>query len=190
MARRLEANFDRAVHESLQGVDLADLRGQLTSYLGDAHAIESQALQLLEQAPGIAGDSDRAKVFSDHLEETRSQQAAVEAPLETHGATPSRFKDALLRIGGVNLVGCLGAQPDTPPKLAGFAFAFEHLEVAAYELLQRVALLAGDPETVAHREADRDGRGRGDPGAVRAGAPNGAEGEGRARVSGAPRRSG
>ena len=148
MAGRLEANFDRAVHESLQGVESADLTGQLTSYLGDAHAIESQSLQLLEQAPDIAGDPDLAKVFNDHLEETRSQRAAVEARLEAHGATPSRFKDALLRIGGVNLVGFFGAQPDTPPKLAGFAFAFEHLEVAAYELLQRVALLAGDPETV------------------------------------------
>jgi ferritin-like metal-binding protein YciE len=158
MAGRLEANFDRAVHESLRDVDPADLPGELTNYLGDAHAIESQALQLLEQAPGLSGDSDLAKVFSDHLEETRSQQAAVEARLEAHGATPSRFKDALLRIGGVNLVGFFGAQPDTPAKLAGFAFAFEHLEVAAYELLQRVALLAGDPDTVriAKRIADEE----------------------------------
>ena len=37
----------------------------------------------------------------------------------------------LLRVGGLNVGGFFGAQPDTPLKLAGFAFAFEHLEVAA-----------------------------------------------------------
>jgi ferritin-like metal-binding protein YciE len=42
-----------------------------------------------------------------------------------------------------------GAQPDTPAKLAGFAYAFEHLEIAAYELLRRVAQHAGDADTEA-----------------------------------------
>jgi ferritin-like metal-binding protein YciE len=49
----------------------------------------------------------------------------------------------------VNLGGFFGAQPDTPAKLAGFAYAFEHLEVAGYELLARVAERAADAETVA-----------------------------------------
>jgi ferritin-like metal-binding protein YciE len=44
------------------------------------------------------------------------------------------------------------SQPDTPAKLAGFAFAFEHLEIAGYELLGRVADRAGDAETVALAE--------------------------------------
>jgi ferritin-like metal-binding protein YciE len=153
MADRLASNFDRAVDASLSIVESDDLEAQLTSYLADAHAIESQALQLLEQAPGIARESDLAKVFRDHLEETRSQQAIVAARLEAHGAKPSRFKDVLLRLGGVNVGAFFGAQPDTPAKLAGFAFAFEHLEIAAYELLQRVALRAGDEETV--RVAER-----------------------------------
>jgi ferritin-like metal-binding protein YciE len=41
------------------------------------------------------------------------------------------------------------AQPDTPAKLAGFSYAFEHLEIAAYELLSGVACRAGDTETEA-----------------------------------------
>jgi ferritin-like metal-binding protein YciE len=40
------------------------------------------------------------------------------------------------------------AQADTPAKIAAFAYAFEHLEVAAYELLKRVATRAQDEETV------------------------------------------
>jgi ferritin-like metal-binding protein YciE len=147
MAERLAAGFDRAVEASLREVAADDVGRQLGSYLADAFAIESQALQLLEQGEAIAGESELSKVFSDHLEETRSQQAAVRARIEARGERPSRFKSVLLRIGGVNLGAFFGAQPDTPAKLAGFAFAFEHLEIAAYEQLLRVARRAGDDET-------------------------------------------
>jgi len=147
MAERLAAGFDRAVEASLREVGADDLGGQLGNYLADAFAIESQALQLIEQGGAIAGESELRKVLSDHLEETRSQQAAVRARIEARGERPSRFKSVLLRIGGVNLGAFFGAQPDTPAKLAGFAFAFEHLEIAAYEQLLRVARRAGDDET-------------------------------------------
>jgi ferritin-like metal-binding protein YciE len=153
MAGRLEQGFDRAVDASLRAVAASDLGDQLARYLQDAYAIEAQALQLLRQAPALAGDPDLRKAFEDHLEETRSQQEAIEARLEAHGMRPSRFKSVLLRVGGVNLGGFFGVQPDTPAKLAGFAFAFEHLEIAAYEQLRRVAERAGDEETA--RVAER-----------------------------------
>jgi ferritin-like metal-binding protein YciE len=153
MAQRLEASFDRAVEASLREVDPDDIGKQLGKYLADAHAIESQALQLLEQGQAIAGEGDLKKAFADHLEETRAQQAAVQARLDARGERPSRFKNVLLRIGGLNLGTFFGAQPDTPAKLAGFAYAFEHLEIAAYEQLRRVAQRAGDEETM--RVAER-----------------------------------
>jgi ferritin-like metal-binding protein YciE len=157
MAERLAAGFDRAVDASLRDVASEDLDEQLDKYLQDAYAIESQAVQLLMASPLLAGDPDLRKAFEDHLEETRAQQAAVEARLSARGARPSRFKSVLLRVGGVNLSGFFGAQPgDTPAKLAGFAFAFEHLEIAAYEQLRRVAERAGDDETA--RLAERIAR--------------------------------
>src|SRR5207248_336512 len=110
-----------------------DLDERLVKYLADAHAIEAQAIQLLQKGPTIAGQSDLARVFSYHLEETRQQQAAVARRLEAHGSSPSALKDAALRIGALNWGAFFAAQPDTPAKLAGFAFAFEHLEIAAYE---------------------------------------------------------
>jgi ferritin-like metal-binding protein YciE len=147
MAERLAAGFDRAVEASLREVARGDLGNQLGKYLADVHAIEAQAVQLLEQGQAIAGDPDLHKVFTEHLEETRAQQAAVQARLHARGERPSRFKNVLLRVGGLNLSAFFGAQPDTPAKLAGFAFAFEHLEIAAYEQLMRVARQAGDDET-------------------------------------------
>jgi ferritin-like metal-binding protein YciE len=153
MAGRLADNFDRAVDASLREVDPGDLGEQLNKYLADAHAIEAQSIQLLETAPKIAGDAALAELLSTHLAETRAQQELLEERLDARGGSPSAIKDALLRVGALNLGGFFAAQPDTPAKLAGFAFAFEHLEIAGYEQLKRVALRAGDDETV--RAADR-----------------------------------
>jgi ferritin-like metal-binding protein YciE len=76
----------------------------------------------------------------------------VEARLEQRGSGPSKLKDAALRAGALNWGLFFAAQPDTPAKLAAFAYAFEHLEIAGYELLRRVALRAGDHETASLAE--------------------------------------
>jgi ferritin-like metal-binding protein YciE len=149
MGERLAANFDAAVKASLRAKDADAIESELASYLRDAHAIEAQAIQVLEAGPRIAEFGALGDVFREHLEETREQQRLVDARLEAHGARPSRFQNTAMRIGGLNIGAFFAAQPDTPAKLAGFAFAFEHLEIAAYELLIRVAERAGDAETVA-----------------------------------------
>jgi ferritin-like metal-binding protein YciE len=148
MKQRIAAHFDEAVEASLREVAPDDLEEQLVKYLADAHAIEAQAIQLLEKAPKIVNDRELAKVFEDHLEETRAQQEIVEARLHAHDASPNKLQDAAMRLGALNWGGFFAAQPDTPGKLAGFAYAFEHLEIAGYEELQRVADRAGDQETV------------------------------------------
>jgi ferritin-like metal-binding protein YciE len=147
MAGRLSERFDRAVEASLRDLQPDDLGEQLNKYLADAHAIESQAVQLLSLGPKIAGEPGLEAALSAHLDQTRAQQEAVHERLRLRGGRPSRFKDFAMRGGGVNLGGFFGAQPDTPAKLAGFAFAFEHLEIAAYAQLARVARRAGDEET-------------------------------------------
>ncbi len=152
MAERLAAGFDQAVEASLRDKNADDIDAELVSYLADAHAIEAQALQLLETGPDIAGFEALAQIFREHLEETREQQRLVGERLNAHDAVPSRLQSTGMRIGGLNVGAFFAAQPDTPAKLAGFAFAFEHLEIAAYELLRRIADRAGDPETVAVAE--------------------------------------
>src|SRR5918992_761370 len=116
MAERLAANFERAVEASLHGVGPEDLGEQLNKYLADAHAIESQAIQLLSLGPKIAGEFGLTGVLSIHLDETRAQQQAVLERLRLRGGGPSRFKDIALRGGGGNVGGFFGAQPDTPAK--------------------------------------------------------------------------
>jgi ferritin-like metal-binding protein YciE len=145
MADRLADSFDRAVEASLR--ELADDDAALDRYLGDAHAIEQQSMQLLQTAPHIVGDDQLAALFTDHLAETREHGRRIEERLAARDANPSMLKDVVMRTGGFNASGFFGVQPDTPAKLSGFAYAFEHLEIAAYELLCRVALRAGDMDT-------------------------------------------
>jgi ferritin-like metal-binding protein YciE len=152
MAERLAANWDGAVTASLEAVGRDDLDEQLNKYLGDAHAIEAQALQMLEKAVKVGGDPELVEAYSEHLEETKAHQGRVEARLEARGAKPNVLKDAAMRLGALNWGSFFAAQPDTPAKLAGFAFAFEHLEIAGYEQLRRVAERVGDEDTV--RAAD------------------------------------
>ncbi len=149
MAGRLEDGFDRAVQASLAEKDAEELGGELVGYLRDAHAIETQAVQFLKASVRIAGTAPLAEVLRGHLVETEEHRRLVEGRLAAHDARPSRLQDGALRVGGLNLAAFFAAQPDTPAKLAGFAYAFEHLELAAYELLGRVADRAGDLETVA-----------------------------------------
>jgi ferritin-like metal-binding protein YciE len=149
MMQRLESTFDRAVEASLREVGRDDLAEQLRKYLADAHAIEEQAIALLERGPKLAGSPTLARIYADHLDETRDHAEAVEARLNALGGDPSTLKDAALRLGALNWGAFFQAHPDTPGKLAGFARAFEHLEIGGYEQLRRVAERAGDEETVA-----------------------------------------
>src|SRR3954468_18734739 len=149
MAERLAGSFDIAVDASLEAVAGGDLESHLASYLADAHAIESQAIGLLERATDVAGDEELARAYAEHLEETRRHQELIEERLRAHGRGPSRFKDAAMRAGAINWSTFFKGHPDTPGKLAAFAYAFEHLEIGGYEHLLRVARRAGDQETVA-----------------------------------------
>jgi ferritin-like metal-binding protein YciE len=135
MARRLSELWDAALRDA----------GKLESYLADAHALEAQSIALLQRAPKVAGEL--APLFEEHLAQTREHMRALE-----QRAKPSALKDAALRLGGLNWSGFFAAQRDTPAKLAAFAYAFEHLEIAGYELLRRVAARDGDAETVALAE--------------------------------------
>jgi ferritin-like metal-binding protein YciE len=147
MGDRLAACFDAAVDAALRELDPDDLPKQLDKYLADAHAIEAQALVLLGKAPDLAGSPELASAYSSHRAQTEEHQQLVAARLDARGASPSKLKDAALSLGALNWGAFFGAQPDTPAKLAAFTYAFEHLEVAAYELLRRVAAKVGDEAT-------------------------------------------
>lgn len=153
MAGRIAAAWDEAVEQALAAIDPDDLGGQLNTYLADIHALEGQSQKLLEKAKEMDLPQGLSTTIAAHLGETEGHLERIERRLDDRGAAPSALKDASLRLGALNWGFFFGAQPDTSAKLAGFAYAVENLEVAAYELLLRVARRAGDGETVALAES-------------------------------------
>ena len=163
MRDRLASDFDTAVDASLRKIGKAPA-DTLDHYLADAHALEAQAIQLLKKGPRIAGDPVLAEIYEDHRAESEEHARLVERRLDAMGSSASAVKDAALRAGAVNWGLFFQSQDDRSVKLAAFVYAFEHLEIAGYELLQRVAERADDVATVqlTHRilKDERDMAGR------------------------------
>ena len=126
-----------------------DVHEQLLGYLHDAHSIEEQALAQLREAPKIAGSGGLAEAFSDHLTETEGHEQLTRRLLEGRDEGPSRFKDAVMAVGGKGFVWFARLQPDTPGKLAAHALSYEALEHGSYEMLARTAERAGEQDVVA-----------------------------------------
>jgi ferritin-like metal-binding protein YciE len=148
MMQRLEANVDQAVAASLREHPRDDVETLLRKYLADAHAIEEQAIALLERAPKLVEDQQLESIFSDHLAETRDHAELIQERLHSLGNDPSSLKDAAMRLGALNWGAFFQGHPDTPGKLTAFAYAFEYLEIGGYEQLKRVAQRVDDAQTV------------------------------------------
>src|SRR4051812_35147925 len=126
-----------------------DAKKELVKGLIRAHALEKQAIRLLEAAEHIAGDNEIAAIYRAHLLQTKEHERYVAERLDALGESPSRVRDAASQAGALAIGAVVQALPDTPVRLAQAAFAFESLEVATYRFLRGLAQRAGDPETVA-----------------------------------------
>ncbi len=120
---------------------------QLITYLKDAHALEQMSLQMTQAAAKATDDPQLHELFEHHHDETQEHERLIRERIEAHGESPSKLKD----IGGRFAAMGKGAEAmitsDTPGRLARDGYVQEHTEVAAYELLCRVAERAGDTQT-------------------------------------------
>lgn len=134
----------------------ADIEKQLIKYLTDAHAMEKQALLLLARGADIVGDEEVARIFRAHRLQTEEHERYVAERLEAHGQSPSKLKDLASQAGALGIGVITQVAPDTPIRLAATAYAFEHLEIARYQMIERLARRAGDEETVAVAQRIRE----------------------------------
>jgi ferritin-like metal-binding protein YciE len=124
------------------------LQDQLVKYLTDVHSSEQNAISALRSGADSVEDPELASVFREHLAESEEHERLVTGRLQALGGSPSVLKDVTQRGIAAVSGAVAGAAPDTAGKLAIQAFAFEHLEIASYRMLRRVAERAGDQETV------------------------------------------
>jgi len=122
---------------------------QLVKHLVNAHAMEEQSLELLDKGASIAEDEEIGRIYRAHHMQTKEHIEHILKRLEAHGESPSKVKDAAMRVGALGVGGVAAASPNTPVTLAAAAYAYESLEVASYRMLRSLAERANDPETVA-----------------------------------------
>jgi ferritin-like metal-binding protein YciE len=132
-----------------------DIRGQLVSYLTDAVALEQNVEQMLGGMISTTAEPTMKARLEQHLEETRAQQTRLRERLDSYGESESSMKNMAAKAGAA-MKGMLDmGRSDNAGKNARDGYATEHLEIAAYELLERVATMAGDQDTAAVARTNR-----------------------------------
>jgi ferritin-like metal-binding protein YciE len=124
-----------------------DLESKLHEYMLRMHALEKHVLRQLDLTINATNDQQLLGILRNHRSETKEHIARLEARFDVHNIEPSDLRDAGAQFAGffkalANMVG-----EDKPAKHAMDAYVTEHLEIATYDLLERLALRAGDPET-------------------------------------------
>ena len=130
------------------GGDRSPFEDQLVKYLEDAHALEQHVKVALDALISAAPDVPELQdPLRRHREETDEHVARLERRLEAYGEKPSKVKDAGMLFGAAGLGALTKLRKDNAGKAARDGYTAEHLEIAAYQLLERVASRAGDQET-------------------------------------------
>ena len=133
------------------------LHRKLVEYVQNVHAMEQNVSLMLESIILNTKDEGLAEMFRQHKAETRGQERRLRERLrELEGLTlASAGKDiAAIFTAQAKGIGDL-LRTDKPVQNARDAFVTEHLEIAAYEILERLAERAGDVETAAVARENR-----------------------------------
>ena len=113
--------------------------------LRNQHAVENQAIELLERQVGrLENYPEMRDRMQRHIEESREQARRLEELLARYDTSHSALKDTMMSLVG-NLA-ALGhsTAPDEVVKNTFANFAFEHYEIASYTSLLTLAELTGD----------------------------------------------
>ena len=132
-----------------------DMRDQLVKHIDEALAMEQNVLRMLDSMAANTEDESFKKEIRLHKIETEGQIDRLQARLDAHGASPSMVREA----GGIaqalmkSVVDAVRSEKTA--RNARDGYATEHLEIASYQLLERVATRAGDEQTAAVARENR-----------------------------------
>src|SRR3954468_3224813 len=114
--------------------------------LRNQHAVENQAIELLERQVGrLENYPEMRERMRHHMEESKEQARRLEEILSSLGTSESTLKDTMMSLAG-NLM-AIGHSTATDEVIKNtFAnFAFEHYEIAAYKSLLVLADATSHP---------------------------------------------
>jgi ferritin-like metal-binding protein YciE len=140
--------FGRTYGEfELRRARVTDIQTQLVNHIDEAHALEQTVLRMLDGLIESADDPQLIDRLEHHKLETQRHESLMRRRLEAHGAQPSMVRQAAGMLEAVMKMPLDLVRGERTGRGARDAYTTEHLEIASYELLRRVADRAGDEET-------------------------------------------
>ena len=126
---------------------MATERETLLEWLRDAHAMEKQAIEILEdQADRIEHYPDLGQRVRAHLDESRRQAERIERCIHKMDGDTSTVKQGIAKFMGNVSALTNAAASDEVVKNSIANYAFEHFEIASYRALIAAADKLGETE--------------------------------------------
>jgi ferritin-like metal-binding protein YciE len=102
---------------------------------------------MLDGMISTTDDPGMLDLLEHHKVETEEHSQRLRRRLDAHGASPSLVREAAGILGALAKLPVDMVRGEKAGRNARDGYATEHLEIAAYQLLERIANRAGDEET-------------------------------------------
>jgi ferritin-like metal-binding protein YciE len=126
---------------------MGSLHDQLVKHIDEAIAMEENVKRMLDGMLQTTDDPGVIDLLEHHKVETEQHAQRLRGRLEAHGASPSLVREATGILGALAKLPLDMVRGEKAGRNARDGYATEHLEIAAYQLLERIAKRAGDDET-------------------------------------------
>jgi ferritin-like metal-binding protein YciE len=120
---------------------------KMLDYVENAHAMEQSILRQLDSMISSTEDQEIVEMLQHHKDETEQHEQRLRERLEALGRGTSTRKEAQTIAGSLAKGIADQVRGDQAGKNARNAFNTEYMEIASYELLERLADRVGDTET-------------------------------------------
>ena len=123
------------------------LREKLVDYLQDAHAMEQNVLCMLDSMVSMTNHEATLNRLLEHRKETQRHERLLKERLQELNENRSLVADTAVIAETLLKAVTDRLRSDRPARNARDAYIAAHTQIAAYELLERLAARLGDAET-------------------------------------------
>jgi ferritin-like metal-binding protein YciE len=128
-------------------MSMGSLNDQLVKHIDEAIAMEENVKRMLDGMIQTTDDPGVIDLLEQHKVQTEQHSQRLRARLEAHGASPSMAREATGILGALAKLPVDMVRGEKAGRNARDGYATEHMEIASYQLLERIATRAGDEET-------------------------------------------